>query len=53
MAGNPLAEFAYEPFAQSEIARLDELWAALEQRIEATSPPAGMPPSSVSSRRSC
>jgi DNA-binding SARP family transcriptional activator len=34
--GAPLAEFAYEPFAQREIARLDDLrGAALEQLIEA------------------
>jgi YVTN family beta-propeller protein len=34
--GPPLADFAYEPFAQAEIARLEELrLAALEQRIEA------------------
>jgi DNA-binding SARP family transcriptional activator/DNA-binding beta-propeller fold protein YncE len=34
--GPPLAEFAYEPFAQAEIARLEELrLTALEQRIEA------------------
>jgi DNA-binding SARP family transcriptional activator len=34
--GPPLAEFAYERFAQAEIARLEELReAALEQRIEA------------------
>jgi DNA-binding SARP family transcriptional activator len=34
--GAPLADFAYEPFAQSEIARLDELGlACLEQRIDA------------------
>ena len=34
--GPPLADFAYEPFAQPEIARLDELrLSALEQRIEA------------------
>jgi DNA-binding SARP family transcriptional activator len=34
--GPPLADFTYEPFAQQEIARLDELrLAALEQRIEA------------------
>ena len=33
--GNPLADFAYEPFAQSEIARLDELrLASVEERIE-------------------
>jgi class 3 adenylate cyclase len=33
--GSPLADFAYEPFAQSEIARLDELrQACLERRIE-------------------
>jgi len=34
--GAPLAEFAYEPFAQREMARLDDLRvAALEQLIEA------------------
>ena len=34
--GPPLADFAYEPFAQAEITRLEELrLAALEQRIEA------------------
>jgi DNA-binding SARP family transcriptional activator/streptogramin lyase len=34
--GPPLADFAYEPFAQAEIARLEELrLAAIEQRIEA------------------
>ena len=34
--GAPLADFAYEPFAQAEIARLEELrLAALEERIEA------------------
>jgi DNA-binding SARP family transcriptional activator/streptogramin lyase len=34
--GTPLAEFAYEGFAQTEIARLDELrLAALEERIDA------------------
>jgi DNA-binding SARP family transcriptional activator len=34
--GEPLAEFAYEPFAQAEIARLEELrLALLEERIEA------------------
>jgi DNA-binding SARP family transcriptional activator len=34
--GAPLADFAYEPFAQSEIARLEELWlATVESRIEA------------------
>jgi len=34
--GPPLAEFAYEPFAQDEIRRLEELrLAALEDRIEA------------------
>ena len=34
--GQPLADLAYEPFAQREIARLDDLHiAALEQRIEA------------------
>ena len=33
--GTPLADFAYEPFAQHEIARLQELvLACLEQRIE-------------------
>jgi len=34
--GPPLADFAFEPFAQAEIARLDDLrLAALEERIEA------------------
>jgi DNA-binding SARP family transcriptional activator len=34
--GRPLADLAYEPFAQADIARLEELrLAALEQRIEA------------------
>jgi YVTN family beta-propeller protein len=34
--GAPLADFTYEPFAQSEIARLEELHLnALEERIEA------------------
>jgi DNA-binding SARP family transcriptional activator len=34
--GSPLADLAYEPFAQSHIARLEELrLAAVEQRIEA------------------
>ena len=34
--GPPLADFTYEPFAQQEIARLDELrMVALEQRIDA------------------
>jgi DNA-binding SARP family transcriptional activator len=34
--GAPLAELAYEPFAQAEIVRLKELrWAALERRIDA------------------
>jgi DNA-binding SARP family transcriptional activator len=34
--GSPLADFAYEPFAQSEIARIDELrQACLERRIDA------------------
>jgi DNA-binding SARP family transcriptional activator len=34
--GAPLADLAYEPFAQPEIARLEELrWAALEARIDA------------------
>ena len=34
--GPALADFAYEPFAQSEIARLEELrMAALEERVEA------------------
>ncbi|HEX4746359.1 MAG TPA: BTAD domain-containing putative transcriptional regulator [Gaiellaceae bacterium] len=33
--GSPLSEFAYEPFAQAEIARIEELLlACLEQRIE-------------------
>src|SRR5262245_27329269 len=34
--GPALADLAYEPFAQSEITRLEELrWAALEQRVDA------------------
>jgi DNA-binding SARP family transcriptional activator len=34
--GPALADLAYEPFAQSEIARLEELrWVALERRIDA------------------
>ncbi len=34
--GQPLADFAYEPFAQSEIARLSELRVAcLEERVQA------------------
>jgi DNA-binding SARP family transcriptional activator len=34
--GAPLADLAFEPFAQVEIARLEELrWAALEARIDA------------------
>jgi DNA-binding SARP family transcriptional activator len=34
--GSPLADFAYEPFAQDEITRLEELHvAALEERIDA------------------
>ncbi|MGH2450027.1 MAG: AfsR/SARP family transcriptional regulator, partial [Candidatus Limnocylindria bacterium] len=34
--GPPLADFAYEPFAQTEIARLEELrLAAFEERVEA------------------
>ena len=34
--GAPLADLAYEAFAQAEIVRLEELrWAALEQRIDA------------------
>jgi DNA-binding SARP family transcriptional activator/DNA-binding beta-propeller fold protein YncE len=34
--GPPLADFAYEPFAQAEIARLEEMrLTAVEQRIEA------------------
>src|SRR5262245_10627509 len=34
--GPPLADFAYEPFARDEIARLDELYlATLEDRIDA------------------
>jgi DNA-binding SARP family transcriptional activator/DNA-binding beta-propeller fold protein YncE len=34
--GPPLADFAYEPFAQSEIARLEELrLSAIEERIDA------------------
>jgi DNA-binding SARP family transcriptional activator len=34
--GPALADLAYEPFAQAEITRLEELrWAALEQRVDA------------------
>jgi DNA-binding SARP family transcriptional activator len=34
--GAPLADLAYEPFAQTEIARLEERrWAAFEARVEA------------------
>ena len=34
--GPPLADLAYESFAQADVARLEELrWAALEQRIDA------------------
>ena len=34
--GPPLADFTYEPFAQQEIARLDELrLVAIEQRVDA------------------
>src|SRR5215210_4234535 len=34
--GPPLADMEYEPFAQAEIARLEELqWTALERRIDA------------------
>ena len=33
--GPPLSDVAFEPFAQAEIARLDELRLALEERIEA------------------
>ena len=34
--GPPLADFAYEPFAQAEIARLEDLrLAAIEERVEA------------------
>jgi DNA-binding SARP family transcriptional activator len=34
--GPALADLAFEPFAQSEVARLEELrWAAVEQRIDA------------------
>ena len=49
--GPPLADLAYEPFAQSEIARLEELrLAALEDRIEAELALGGTPRSSPSSR---
>jgi DNA-binding SARP family transcriptional activator len=52
--GPPLADLAYEPFAQAEIARLAELrLAALEQRLGRSSPPAVTPSSSASSRRWC
>jgi predicted ATPase/DNA-binding SARP family transcriptional activator len=34
--GQPLADFAYEPFAQTEVARLEERWLlAFEGRVEA------------------
>jgi WD40 repeat protein/DNA-binding SARP family transcriptional activator len=34
--GPPLSDVAYEPFAQTEVARLEELrWAAFEARVEA------------------
>ena len=34
--GEPLSDLAYEPFAQTEIARLEERrWAAIEARVEA------------------
>lgn len=34
--GQALTDFAYEPFARLEVARLDELWvAAVEERVEA------------------
>ena len=42
--GPPLAELAFEPFAQAEIARLEEQrLAALEARVEADWPPAATP----------
>ena len=50
--GPPLADLAYQRFAQAEIARLEELrLACLEERIEPTSPAADTPSSSASSRR--
>ena len=51
--GPPLSDVAFEPFAQAEIARLDELrLAALEERIEADLAPAATPSSCPSSRGS-
>ena len=36
VAGPPFVDFLYEPFAQAEIARLEEAWlACLEERVEA------------------
>jgi hypothetical protein len=51
--GRPLADFAYDSFAQGEIARLAELrLAATEQRIDAELRSAGMLSWSASLRRS-
>ena len=53
MAGHALADFAYEPFAQAEIARLEESrLAALEDRIDADSRSASTRELVGSSRRS-
>ena len=50
--GPPLADLAYEPFAQAPIARLEELrLGALEQRIDADLPSVVTPSSSASWRR--
>ena len=52
--GPPLADFTYEPFAQQEIARLDELrLVAIEQRSTQTWRSAATRRWSASSRRSC
>ena len=53
VARTPLADLAFEPFAQPEIHRLDELrLAALEDRLEALLARAATRSSSASSRRS-
>jgi DNA-binding SARP family transcriptional activator len=50
--GTPLADLAYEPFAQPEIARLEELrMAVLEQRVDADLAVGATPSWSASSRR--